>query len=207
MTGEHVDVLGQVSRLALQFGPFLFAVLVLLFITSKAGRYYREVCERQEPPAGEAEMRSSRFVYYLSWISGFVLVAVSVGWWLLQYSPQPRDYIGFRILRIQPDDELVMPRTSEVFVRKQIFDGLAEDGGATVRLEDYHFLVPVTRQPDEQGFLMIQYVNVPKDVDMDFTLDYEELEDRVFKVVVKDGRAILHDVRQSQDKKQNQGED
>lgn len=81
MSPETVE---QFTILASQFGPFLFAILFIIFVPWISHKWYSECMKRTDPPASEREKKAHRF-YFLStvWI-GFILVAIATGWWFYE---------------------------------------------------------------------------------------------------------------------------
>ncbi|HEX4386387.1 MAG TPA: hypothetical protein VH083_25710 [Myxococcales bacterium] len=60
---------------AFKYGPFFFAVFLLLTMTSLAAHWYRK--------AAEADKNTYRFILIASFAAGLIAVGVSIRWWLV----------------------------------------------------------------------------------------------------------------------------
>lgn len=67
--------------IAFQFGPFLFALLFMLFITRTAKSWMCEANARS-PSADEVEKKTLRTYFVSTYVFGLLLVVLSVSWWL-----------------------------------------------------------------------------------------------------------------------------
>ncbi len=75
------DFLEFLVRLAYQFGPFLFAVLFMVFIVKTAHTYNVEIANR--PKEAPPKERNIYLGYFVGTVAvGFILVFISVGWWI-----------------------------------------------------------------------------------------------------------------------------
>src|SRR5207244_5847470 len=71
-------------ELAFQYGPFLFSLVFLFFITRWACTNYADVCRRKDALPGEK--RTHQCVFIASFLIAVFLVMVSVTWWF-KYRP------------------------------------------------------------------------------------------------------------------------
>jgi hypothetical protein len=71
-----------ITRLAEQFGPFLFAILFILVVTRTARGYYVSCMTRKEPPPSKEEQKTYRLYFLCSVWVGIVVMALSIGWWV-----------------------------------------------------------------------------------------------------------------------------
>jgi hypothetical protein len=69
----------NLSGIALQYGPFFFALLFVLGVTRWAYGAFRE---NNAANASPRAFNTVRLVFLCSFFFGLVLVAVSVTWWL-----------------------------------------------------------------------------------------------------------------------------
>ena len=77
-----LSTLEAITRLAEQFGPFLFAILFILVVTRTARRYYLECMTRKEPPPSVQEQKTYRLYFLCSVWVGIVVMTMSIGWWI-----------------------------------------------------------------------------------------------------------------------------
>ena len=71
-----------ITRLAEQFGPFLFAILFILVVTRTARSYYVACMTRKEPPPSKDEQKTYRLYFLCSVWVGIAVMALSIGWWV-----------------------------------------------------------------------------------------------------------------------------
>jgi hypothetical protein len=76
----------RVVQLALQFGPFLFAILFILVVTRTAYGYYNDCITRTAPPASAEERKTYRFYFLCSVWAGIAVMALSIDWWVYAQS-------------------------------------------------------------------------------------------------------------------------
>jgi hypothetical protein len=108
-----VSTVETLARLAQQFGPFLFAILFIVFVTRTAHGYYRESATRTNPGASAEEKRAYRFYFICSIWAGLAVMMLAIGWWF---------YVNWRgnnvyqvaILNLQ-DDEVI---SADYFTKK-----------------------------------------------------------------------------------------
>src|ERR1700720_4643160 len=78
------DIVTNLTKLASDYGPFLFAILFTLIVPVRAYQNFRDSTIRFPTP-NEFQcdlIRESETYFRSTWIAGFVLIAFSVGWWL-----------------------------------------------------------------------------------------------------------------------------
>jgi hypothetical protein len=98
--------LESVTRLAQQYGPFLFAMLFIFVVTRTAHKYYLESNTRQQPPASEEEKTTYRSYFRTSVWVGIALTLLSIGWWIYVQMQGPSIY-QIAIVGLQPDESVL----------------------------------------------------------------------------------------------------
>ena len=93
------------TRLAQQYGPFLFAMLFIFVVTRTAHKYYLESNTRQ-PPASEEEKNTYRSYFRNSVWVGIALTLLSIGWWIYAQMQGPSVY-QIAIIGLQPDEAVL----------------------------------------------------------------------------------------------------
>jgi hypothetical protein len=80
----ETDLATSMTRLASDYGPFLFAILFSLIVPVRAFQNFRDCTMKfPSPDATQSLLIHESETYFRStWIAGFVLIAFSVGWWL-----------------------------------------------------------------------------------------------------------------------------
>jgi len=80
----ETDLATSMTRLASDYGPFLFAILFSLIVPVRAFQNFRDCTMKfPAPDATQSLLIHESETYFRStWIAGFVLIAFSVGWWL-----------------------------------------------------------------------------------------------------------------------------
>jgi hypothetical protein len=131
-----------ITRLAEQFGPFLFAVLFILVVTRTARGYYVECMTRKEPPPSDQEQKTYR-AYFMSsvWI-GVAVMSLSIGWWFYVQARGNHVY-QITIVDLDPDESVL----SNYYFKKGLRPTLSPDG---VSMHDAHFLI-VQDRPFKSG--------------------------------------------------------
>lgn len=71
-----------IVELANNFGPFLFAILFIVFVTRTAHKWYNQMIVRKEPPFTELEERTLRYYFWCSVACGVLAMALSCIWWV-----------------------------------------------------------------------------------------------------------------------------
>ena len=116
---QTINFIESLTRLAEQFGPFLFAILFIVFITRTARGYYDECMKRTSPPSTDQEQRTYRLYFFSSMWVGIVVMALSIGWWLYTQSRGNHVY-QISILNLAPDEKIVSEYYSRTNVRQAI---------------------------------------------------------------------------------------
>jgi hypothetical protein len=93
-------------RVAEEFGPFLFAVLFIVFVTRTAHKYYQECNTRQNPAASDDEKRTYRFYFLCSVWCGIAVMTISIGWWFYGKTKGQHVY-QVAIVNVQSDEQLI----------------------------------------------------------------------------------------------------
>jgi hypothetical protein len=102
-----IDTTQRLTALALEAGPFFFAILILVYLARRAGIDYREVYQREKPRrASHEEIAARRRIYYANWAVGFLLVILAAGWWLYKKSvPEGPVVFQFAISGLSDQDQ------------------------------------------------------------------------------------------------------
>jgi hypothetical protein len=90
ITPAEVESVRTLSSLALQYGPFFFSIIFILFVPIIGQKWFFRMLHTRVPGGSEVRDAAMR-VYKFYWISGIVaglaLVGVSVIWWgYVQYT-------------------------------------------------------------------------------------------------------------------------
>ena len=101
-----LSMLDSITRLAQQYGPFLFAILFVLVVTRTAHQYYEESNTRQQPPASEDEKRTYRLYFRSSIWVGIALTLLSIGWWFYVQA-QGTNIYQIAIVGLQPEEAVL----------------------------------------------------------------------------------------------------
>src|SRR5215471_9037877 len=82
----ETDLATGMTKLAAEYGPFLFAILFSLVVPIRAFQNFRDCTVKfPSPDATQSCLIHQSETYFRStWIAGFVLIAFSVAWWLYQ---------------------------------------------------------------------------------------------------------------------------
>ncbi|MCP4409893.1 MAG: hypothetical protein GY807_19545 [Gammaproteobacteria bacterium] len=185
-----MDYVEQLTRLAFDYGPFMFAIFVLIYLTKRANENYAEVAARTSPKPSAEELRARKLVYYLAWFSGFALILISVSWWLYGNVPSRREYISFKIESLKSDD-LLLPRDEDLYTRT-IYYFFSDSGREN--LFDYEILVPVTGDADQNRVIRLSYVPSESNVAQETVeASLEDVQNnKVFKIQIgEDGTPEL----------------
>ncbi len=78
------DIAASLTKLASDYGPFLFAILFTLIVPVRAYQNFRDCASKFAEPTDSERLliRESELYFRSTWVAGFVLIAFSVGWWL-----------------------------------------------------------------------------------------------------------------------------
>ncbi len=164
----EIDKIESVTRLAQQFGPFLFAILFILVITRTAHGYYRECMTRVKPAPTEQEQKTYR-LYFLSsvWV-GIAAMALSIGWWFYAQERGNNVY-QIAIVDLKADEKILSSYYFKDAPRPTI--------GDVATMHDTYFLI-VQDQPFQSGDrLAFQYFKIPANPGPNGTgVSYRQLE-------------------------------
>ncbi|MEA2994446.1 MAG: hypothetical protein QOD40_3366 [Alphaproteobacteria bacterium] len=130
-----------ITRLAEQFGPFLFAVLFILVVTRTAHTYYSDCMTRKDPPPSELEQKTYRLYFVSSVCVGIAVMTLSIGWWFYVQSKGNHVY-QVAILGLDPDETVLADYYFKQVQRPTVPGGKAE--------HDMYFLI-VRDQPFRMG--------------------------------------------------------
>lgn len=131
-----------ITRLAEQFGPFLFAVLFILVVTRTARGYYVECMTRKDPPPSEQEQKTYRAYFTSSVWIGVAVMSLSIGWWFYVQARGNHVY-QITIVDLEPDESVL----ANYYFKKGLRPTLSADG---VSMHDAHFLI-VQDRPFKSG--------------------------------------------------------
>jgi len=95
-----------VTRLAEQFGPFLFAILFILVVTRTAHSYYRDCATRKDPPPSHQELKTYRLYFLCSIWVGIAVMGLSIGWWIYAQSKENHVY-QVAVVDLKPDEDVL----------------------------------------------------------------------------------------------------
>lgn len=86
----ETDLATSMTKLASDYGPFLFAILFSLIVPLRAFQNFRDCTMKFPSPDATQSMliHESETYFRSTWIAGFVLIAFSVGWWLYLHFDQ-----------------------------------------------------------------------------------------------------------------------
>ncbi|MFZ3353913.1 MAG: hypothetical protein WA268_23930 [Xanthobacteraceae bacterium] len=114
----NMSILETITRLAAQYGPFLFAMLFIFVVTRTAHNYYRESNTRQ-PQASEEEKRTYRSYFVTSVWVGISLALLSIGWWIYVQMEGPSVY-QIAIVGLHSDESILSQYFSKIVPRPTI---------------------------------------------------------------------------------------
>jgi hypothetical protein len=120
----------NLSGLALQYGPFFFALLFVLGVTRWAYGAFKENNAANTSPKA---FNTMRLVFLCSFFFGLVLVVVSVSWWLRS---RPAIYVFRGEIVDLRDYEKLASATDKLYLRREPKDPIDD-----IALRNEHFLV------------------------------------------------------------------
>jgi hypothetical protein len=149
-TQSYLDL----SKAALQYGPFLFAIIFIVFVPPYAHAIWRKSFAVAN---NDSLLKESRLYFRYSWMFGIFLVICSILWWAYTQqigiesarSAQYTAYPGY-VTGLAPEDQLLSlsPDDNEYLVPATI------DGNI-----QYRFVYLAHKQLDDVIDLYISYVN------------------------------------------------
>ncbi|HEY1474323.1 MAG TPA: hypothetical protein VGF53_09600 [Pseudolabrys sp.] len=83
---QAVGVIEALTNLAQEFGPYLFAILFIVFVPRIAHGYYTACATRTAPPPGKQELNVYRLYFVSSVGVGIVVMGLSISWWFYQHA-------------------------------------------------------------------------------------------------------------------------
>lgn len=121
-----------ITRLAQQYGPFLFAILFIFVVTRTAHKYYQESNTRTQPRASDQEKRTYRAYFVTSVWVGIAVMLLSIGWWIYTQMQGPSIY-QIAILGLRQDESVLSEYYSKTITRPSI--------PGAVALHDAYFMI------------------------------------------------------------------
>ena len=94
------------TKLADQFGPFLFAILFIVFVPRVARGYYDDCMKRTAPPSTEQEQKTYRFYFITSIVVGIAVMTSSIVWWVYAQARGNHVY-QIAIVDLAPDETVL----------------------------------------------------------------------------------------------------
>jgi hypothetical protein len=142
----------DLAKAALQYGPFLFAIIYILVVPPYAHVVWRRSLNATADIAERNKLLAeSRLYFRSSWVFGICLVVCSIFWWMYtqQIDSATHAYSGY-ITGLQPEDQLlsVSPDDNQYLVPANI-DGSYQ----------YRFVYVSTKRIGELVELHVSYVN------------------------------------------------
>jgi hypothetical protein len=83
---QAVGVIESLTNLAQEFGPYLFAILFIVFVPRIAHGYYTACATRTAPAPGKQELDVYRLYFVSSVGVGIVVMGLSISWWFYQHA-------------------------------------------------------------------------------------------------------------------------
>jgi hypothetical protein len=143
----------SVTRLAEQFGPFLFAILFILVVTRTARGYYVDCMTRTAPPSTDQEQKTYRLYFLCSVWVGIAAMTMSIGWWI--YSQARGNHVyQFAIVNLGPDETILADYYFKNSPHPTV-EGVAP-------MHDAYFLVVQDRPFQVGDRIAFQYFKIPK---------------------------------------------
>ena len=140
------------TRLAQQFGPFLFAILFILVVTRTAHGYYRECMTRTAPPPTDQEQKTYRLYFLCSVWVGIAAMALSIGWWLYAQAKGNNVY-QIAIIDLNADERILSSYYFKDNPRPTI--------DQVTPMHDTYFLIVQDRPFQSGDRLAFQYFKIP----------------------------------------------
>jgi hypothetical protein len=168
MPDIDIDIAQRLTDLAVEAGPFFFAILVLVYLARRAGADYREVHERLKPRrAAPEEVAARRRIYYANWAVGFLLVFLAAGWWLYSRSvPEAPVLFQFAISNVRNQDQL---RTTDDITYWRIVTN--HTGGDSDAPKTYYFLRMSSKRLADRSVIQISFTCLDPDDRVDGIID------------------------------------
>jgi hypothetical protein len=77
------DLLGNLTKLFFDFGPYFLALFLQFFVIAKARSWYSEACLRKEAPATDEERHTYRYYFLGSIVASFVFFGIATYVWFV----------------------------------------------------------------------------------------------------------------------------
>ena len=185
----QVDTIRALASLAYEFGPFLFTILFLMFVTNRVQKNYREVCSRKDPKPKVEEIHARRNVYYGAWVITSVLIVVSTGWWIF-YKSQLAEDRAFRF----SIEALGKPEVLEV-MDDQLYTRIATHW-SVMEVErgiyTQHFALLGGWPDKSEGGIELRYIDTVNNVEGTIVVS-NEMQGKKYVIAKKGGKAAVKD--------------
>jgi hypothetical protein len=150
-----LSTLEAITRLAEQFGPFLFAVLFIMVVTRTARGYYVECMTRRHPPPSDQEQKTYRLYFVSSVCVGIMVMTLSIGWWFYVQAKGNHVY-QVAIIGLKADETVLADYYFKQVQRPTVAGGRVE--------HDTYFLI-VRDNPFKVGErFAFEYFKIPTDL-------------------------------------------
>lgn len=169
---KQTDQIGDLASIAAQYGPFLFAILFILFVPYLGQKWFSAILQARI--AGNAQERAAHVqVYRFYWVSGIImglaLTVLSVSWWL---------YVQMRLTLPSYENQIENRVSAEI--SKRIFEGvirgtndddmfISDNANSTYRIYLFplrnqvpmivHFAVIFTQTPQPNSLIHVEYMD------------------------------------------------
>ncbi|MBN1638140.1 MAG: hypothetical protein JW866_04180 [Ignavibacteriales bacterium] len=171
---KHIS---QLTNLAFQFGPFLFALLFTLYISRWGYKNYNQANLRCDPPASEKEINTYRLYFLGTAIFGFILVIISIIWWFnIQVSYH---VFAGKIVNLREYEEIT---SNDLYFKSILVTKLEEN---LPQIRDEHFLFIQNEPFDNNQKFKIYYskgqgkveefsINYSSQILVEYCVDWDE---------------------------------
>jgi hypothetical protein len=129
LDSEAFGFIETLTRLAEQFGPFLFAILFIVFVTRTARSYYVECMTRTAPPWTAQEQKTYRLYFLCSVWGGVAVMTLSLGWWFYRHAKGNYVY-QISVVNLSPEEKIVSEFYSRTNVHQTVVPGVAPNHDA-----------------------------------------------------------------------------
>lgn len=200
----NLDQMSALTKMAFQYGPFLFALIFNLVLTRWGYKMYNTTCSRQDPPASDEEKSTYRTYFIGVAAFGIILVMASIGWW---WTNQPNTHI-YRgtIERLNDYDQIA---TDQLYVQTRyvkLFNDLEYQNVNFIITqekpfsENQQFSVLYRKGREHERELQIPYV---KDDNVIFRIEWDDdggkyiLKQQQFQETTAQAGFLLHSLQAS----------
>lgn len=112
---DSADLIGLLTETFFKYGPFFISLLFTIYITRWAHKIYRNANIRVKPKATKKELDTYRNYFYATFVFGFILVIVSIVWWL-NYQSSWHVYKGY----ISGLDDYAKIYSEELYIKQKL---------------------------------------------------------------------------------------